>query len=226
MLDILVVDHDEHSASSLRRDFEFEGFEVGVVSNVEDAQARMRRRIPNLIIIDSTPPQLSGLELCRSIRERRRTEFTPIIIVSTLGAEEDLLRGFEMGADDYVVKPFSRHELLARSRALLRRAHRARVSPVLAGAGVELDRIRRRVLRGAREVSLSPMDFRLLEFLMRRPGQVFSRAELIYSVWKHKANVDERTVDAHILRLRKALHSGNRADPIRTVRTGGYAFQE
>ena len=225
-LRVLVVDNDETCASSLRSDFELEGFDVDVVGTAEEAEAQLRNQIPDLIIVDGMLPTLSGLELCQAMRARRKTEFTPIMILSTRGTEEDRLHGFEMGADDYIVKPFSKRELLARSRALLRRVQRVRVGPVLTGAGVELDRIRRRVMRGAREISLSPTDFRLLEFLMQRPGHVFSRAQLLGKVWVNKSDVDERTVDAHILRLRKALHSGSRTDPIRTVRTGGYAFQE
>lgn len=224
-ISVLVVDSDESSASSLRNDFELEGFDVEVVSNAEDAETQLRQKIPDLVVADWMLPKVSGLELCQRMRTRRKTEFTPVIIVSTRASEEDRLSGFACGADDYIVKPFSSQELLARSRALLRRALRIRVEPVLTGAGVELDRIRRRVMRGAREIALSPTDFRLLEFLMQRPGQVFSRTQLLGKVWKSKPDVDERTVDAHILRLRKALHAGNRLDPIRTVRTGGYAFQ-
>jgi two-component system phosphate regulon response regulator PhoB len=171
-------------------------------------------------------PGLSGIELCRRLRARPQTQSLPIIMLTARGEESERVRGLATGADDYIVKPFSVPELLARIRALLRRARPERVAEVLTAGDIELDREKKRVSRSGREISLGPTEFRLLEFLMQSPGRVFSREQLLDGVWGRDVYIDERTVDVHVGRLRKALNRGRVADPIRTVRGAGYSLDD
>jgi two-component system phosphate regulon response regulator PhoB len=186
----------------------------------------VRDGVPDLILLDWMLPGLSGIELCRRWRSREETARTPIIMITARGEEEERVRGLATGADDYVVKPFSIPELLARINALLRRSSPQLVTSVLKAGDLELDRTSHRVRRGGREVHLGPTEYRLLEYLMRHPGRVYSREQLLDGVWGNDVYVDERTVDVHVGRLRKAINRHRDADPIRTVRGAGYAFDE
>jgi two-component system phosphate regulon response regulator PhoB len=171
-------------------------------------------------------PGLSGIELCRRLRARPQTQSLPIIMLTARGEESERVRGLATGADDYIVKPFSVPELLARVRALLRRASPERVALVLTIGDLELDREKKRVSRASQPVDLGPTEFRLLEYLMERPGRVFSREQLLDGVWGSDVYIDERTVDVHVGRLRKALNRGHAPDPIRTVRGAGYSLDD
>jgi two-component system phosphate regulon response regulator PhoB len=171
-------------------------------------------------------PGLSGIEICRRLRARETTRTLPIIMVTGRSEESARVRGLAVGADDYVVKPFSVIELMARVHALLRRSRPERVAERLYAGDLDLDRLTRRVRRGDRDIRLGPTDFRLLEHLLEKPGRVFSRAQLLDLVWGRSAEVDERTVDVHIGRLRKKLSKGRERDPIRTVRGAGYAIDD
>src|SRR3954453_16206217 len=186
----------------------------------------LREAAPDLILLDWNLPGLSGIELCRRIRRREDVKSLPIIMLTARGEESGRPRGLPTGADNYPPKPFSVPELLARVRAVLRRAKPAQVSELLVGGDVELDRSARRVRRAGVELHLGPTEFRLLEFLMRSPGRVFSREQLLDNVWGRDVYIDERTVDVHVGRLRKALGLADAPDPIRTVRGSGYAFDE
>jgi len=223
---ILIAEDEESLATLLRYNLEAEGYEVDSVARGDDADLRLREQVPDLAILDWMLPGLSGLELCRRIRARRDTERLPVIMLTARGEEGDRIRGFSTGADDYIVKPFSVPELLARVRALLRRAKPGHVADLLIAGDIELDRETHRVRRAGLELHLGPMEFRLLEFLMRSPGRVFSREQLLDGVWGHGVYVDERTVDVHIGRLRKAINRPEQTDPIRTVRGAGYSFDE
>src|SRR5438874_3486350 len=226
---ILVVEDEEALTTLLRYNLDAEGYEVETVGRGDDADTRLKERVPDLIVLDWMLPGLSGIELCRRLRARPETRQLPIIMLTARGEESERIRGLATGADDYIVKPFSVPELLARIRALLRRARPERVATQLAAGDLELDRETRRVSRSGREVHLGPTEFRLLEFLMQSPGRVFSREQLLDGVWGRDVYIDERTVDVHVGRLRRALnafHRGRAADPIRTVRGGGYAFDE
>jgi two-component system phosphate regulon response regulator PhoB len=181
---------------------------------------------PDLIVLDWMLPGLSGLELCRRLRTGKDSRTIPIILLTARSEESDRIRGLTTGADDYVVKPFSLPELMARVRAILRRTNPERIASVLSVGDIELDRDSHRVTRNGRQVHLGPTEFRLLEFLMQSPGRVFSRAQLLDGVWGRNVYVDERTVDVHIGRLRKAMMRGNETDPVRTVRGAGYAFTD
>jgi two-component system phosphate regulon response regulator PhoB len=171
-------------------------------------------------------PGLSGIELCRRIRARRETEQMPIIMLTARGEEGDRVRGLATGADDYIVKPFSVPELLARVRSLLRRTKPTFIAHLLTAGDIELDRETRRVRRAGKELHLGPTEFKLLEFLMQSPGRVFSREQLLDGVWGRDVYIDERTVDVHVGRLRKAISGARQLDPIRTVRGAGYSFDE
>ena len=221
---ILIVEDEEPLALLMRYNFEAAGYKVDAVGRGDDAETWLRENAPDLVVLDSMLPGLSGSDLCRKLRARSDKAQMPIITL--VAHDEEGLGGLDTGADDFVVKPFSVSELLARVRALLRRVRPTHVATILRAADVELDRECHRVTRANREIQLGPTEFRLLEFLMQTPGPVFSREQLLEAVWGPNANVEVRTVDVHIGRLRKALKIGNRADPVRTVRGAGYAFRE
>jgi two-component system phosphate regulon response regulator PhoB len=221
---ILIVEDEEALALLLRYNLEAEGFEVAVAYRGDEAEIAVAENPPDLIVLDWMLPGLSGIELCRRWRSGRAPRNIPILILTARGEETDRIRGLTTGADDYVVKPFSVPELMARIKAILRRASPERIASVLSAGGINLDREAHRVMREGREIRLGPTEFKLLEFLMESPGRVFSRAQLLDGVWGNDVYVDERTVDVHIGRLRKAINRGRDKDPIRTVRGTGYAF--
>ena len=221
---ILVVEDEEALTTLLRYNLEAEGYEVETVARGDDADTRLKERLPDLIVLDWMLPGLSGIELCRRLRARPETKQLPIIMLTARGEEQERVRGLATGADDYVVKPFSVPELMARVRAILRRSKPELIASVLRAGDLELDRETHRVRRSGRELHLGPTEFRLLEFLMQSPGRVFTRAQMHDGVWGRDVYVDERTVADHVGRLRKALGRGR--DPIRTVRGSGYSFDE
>ena len=223
---ILIAEDEESLTLLLRYNLEAEGYEVDAVARGDEAELRLREQVPDLVLLDWMLPGLSGIELCRRIRLRRETERLPVIMLTARGEEGDRVRGLATGADDYVTKPFSVPELLARVRALLRRAKPGRVANLLAAGDIELDRETHRVRRGGKELHLGPTEFKLLEFLMQSPGRVFSREQLLDGVWGRDVYIDERTVDVHVGRLRKAISRPRSPDPIRTVRGAGYSFDE
>jgi two-component system, OmpR family, phosphate regulon response regulator PhoB len=223
---ILIVEDEADLAEMMRYNFEAEGFRVATAASGDEAAEYLRTTIPDLILLDWMLPGLSGIELCRRWRAKPETARVPIIMLTARGEEEERVRGLATGADDYVVKPFSLPELQARINALLRRTDPQLVTTLLKAGDLELDRQSHRVRRSGREVHLGPTEYRLLEYLMRHPGRVYSREQLLDGVWGNDVYVDERTVDVHVGRLRKAINRGRNPDPIRTVRGAGYAFDE
>lgn len=223
---VLIIEDEAPLAELLRYNLEAEGFRVSHAETGEEAEILLAEERPDLVLLDWMLPQVSGIELCRRLRTRPETRSIPIVMLTARGEEGDRIRGLSTGADDYVVKPFSLPELMARVKAILRRASPDRMSDQLKAGDIELDRSAHRVTRGLREVRVGPTEFRLLEFLMESPGRVLSRTQLLDGVWGRDAFVDERTVDVHIGRLRKALIRGKERDPIRTVRGAGYVFGE
>jgi two-component system phosphate regulon response regulator PhoB len=223
---ILVVEDEEALTTLLRYNLDAEGYDVETVGRGDDADTRLKERVPDLIVLDWMLPGLSGIELCRRLRARPETRSLPIIMLTARGEESERVRGLATGADDYIVKPFSVPELLARVKGLLRRASPERLATVLAYGDIELDREKRRVARSGRPIDLGPTEYRLLEFFLEHPGRVFSREQLLDSVWGRDIYIDERTVDVHIGRLRKLLNPGREQDPIRTVRGAGYALDD
>lgn len=223
---ILVVEDEADLGEMMRYNLEAEGFRVETALDGDEAAIRLQEQVPDLILLDWMLPGLSGIELCRRWRARDETARVPIIMLTARGEEEERVRGLATGADDYVVKPFSIPELLARINALLRRSSPQLIAGVLKAGDLELDRTSHRVRRSGREIHLGPTEYRLLEYLMRHPGRVYSREQLLDGVWGSEVYVDERTVDVHVGRLRKAINRGRSPDPIRTVRGSGYAFDE
>jgi two-component system phosphate regulon response regulator PhoB len=223
---ILVVEDEAALAYLLVYNLEAEGYLVEHVDHGDEAELRIAESPPDLVILDWMLPGVSGLEICRRLRARENCRDIPVIMLTARGEESERVRGLSVGADDYVVKPFSTPELMARVRALLRRARPERVASKLLIGDIDLDRDTRRVRRGGREIHLGPTEFRLLEYFMEKPGRVFTRAQLLDNIWGMTAEIDERTVDVHVGRLRKALIRGREKDPIRTVRGAGYSFDE
>lgn len=223
---ILIVEDEEALNLLLRYNLESEGFAVDVVERGDEAETRVSENPPDLIVLDWMLPGVSGIEICRRIRAKEETKNIPILMLTARGEETERVRGLQTGADDYVVKPFSLPELLARVQALLRRSNPEQIAKTLKAGDIELDREKKRVHRSGRELHLGPTEFRLLEFLMTSPGRVFSREQLLDQVWGRETYIDERTVDVHVGRLRKALSRGRELDPIRTVRGSGYSFNE
>ncbi|HEY7748029.1 MAG TPA: phosphate regulon transcriptional regulator PhoB [Aestuariivirgaceae bacterium] len=223
---ILIVEDEEPIRVLLSYNFESAGFRVRTTALAEDVMMLIADEKPNLVILDWMLPGISGIELCRMLRAKTETRGIPIIMLTARGEETERVRGLATGADDYVVKPFSVPELLARVRSILRRTEPEVMSEALNIGDLVLDRKLRRVTRAGRDINLSPTEFRLLEHFMQSPGRVYSRSQLLDAVWGRDAYIDERTVDVHVGRLRKSITRGREVDPIRTVRGMGYSFDE
>ena len=221
---LLLVEDDKALAELLVWHFEREEFDVRRTADGEEALMLAEEQAPDIVILDWMIEGVSGLEVCRRLRRRAATANVPIIMLTARGEEADRIRGLETGADDYVTKPFSPRELLARVGAVLRRVRPALAGEVLAFSDLEMDVAAHKVRRGGKVVPLGPTEFRLLRHFLEHPGRVFSRERLLDAVWSHDSDIELRTVDVHVRRLRKALNEGGGADPIRTVRSAGYAL--
>ena len=221
---VLIVEDEAPLVTMLRYNLEREGFAVEEALDGEEALLRIAERRPDAVLLDWMLPLVSGLEVCRQIRRAPATRALPVIMLTARGEEGDRIRGLDSGADDYVVKPFSPSELVARLRAVIRRAQPNAADNVLHYADVAMDLTAHRVSRGGRAVHLGPTEFRLLRHFLQQPGRVFSRGQLLDTVWGHDAEVEMRTVDVHIRRLRQALNGGGGKDLLRTVRSVGYAL--
>lgn len=223
-LRVLIVEDEKALAEILEYNFKKEGYVVDTASDGEIALDKIIFKAPDLIILDWMLPKLSGIEICRKVRSNKKIKNIPIIMLTARGEEEDRLKGLEMGADDYVTKPFSINELLARAKAVLKR-----IRPIFAEEEIMFEDIKinigtHKVYRNSKEIKLGPTEFNLLRFFMENISRVFSRQQLLNHVWKHDALVEPRTVDVHVRRLRKSLNAGNQKDFIRTVRSAGYSF--
>jgi len=221
---VLVVEDEDSLATLLQYNLEKEGYDVAVAGDGEEALLLVDERLPDLIVLDWMLPKVSGIEVCRRLRQRNETRNVPIIMLTARGEETDRVRGLDTGADDYVVKPFSMTELTARIRAVLRRIRPGLAEDRVRRGDLLIDRVAHRVKRAGAEVHLGPTEFRLLDYLMQHPGRVFSREQLLDAVWGSDVYVEARTVDVHIGRLRKALGVSETDDPIRTVRSAGYSL--
>ncbi len=221
---VMIIEDEASLVTMLRYNLEKEGFKVTEASDGEEAITVAEETVPDAIILDWMLPRMSGIEVCRQLRRKTNTRSTPIIMLTARGEETDKVRGLNVGADDYMTKPFSMPELLARVRALLRRSSPSQSKGQLAYDDVVLDLDAHRVTRAGQYIHLGPTEFRLLQFLMERPGTVYSREELLNAVWGPDIYVEPRTVDVHIRRLRKALNVDGKGDIIRTVRAAGYAL--
>jgi two-component system phosphate regulon response regulator PhoB len=221
---ILVVEDEDSLATLLQYNLQKEGYDVALAGDGEEALLLVDERLPDLIVLDWMLPKVSGIEVCRRLRQRNETRNLPIIMLTARGEETDRVRGLDTGADDYVVKPFSMTELTARIRAVLRRLRPGLAEDRVRRGDILIDRVAHRVKRAGAEIHLGPTEFRLLDYLMQHPGRVFSREQLLDAVWGSDVYVEARTVDVHIGRLRKALGVSETDDPIRTVRSAGYSL--
>ena len=223
---ILVIEDEEPLSVLLRYNLEAEGYMVTHTARGDEAETILQEQTPDLVLLDWMLPGLSGIELCRRIRSRTETQSLPVIMLTARGEENERIRGLSTGADDYIVKPFSVPELLARIRNLLRRVAPNRMADILEAGDIVLDRTTHRVRRAEKDIHVGPTEFKLLEFFMERPNRVFTRNQILDYVWGTESEIDERTVDVHVGRLRKAINRPRERDPIRTVRGSGYLFDE
>lgn len=221
---ILLIEDDQSLTELIRYNLEAEDFEVICVQDGEEGLLQAEETPPDMILLDWMLPNLSGIEICRRLRRNPETAHVPVIMLTARAEESDRIRGLDTGADDYVTKPFSPRELVARIQAILRRIRPALAGKILSYADIALDCTSYKVTRGGATIHLGPTEFRLLRHFMESPGRVFSREQLLDTVWGHDADVEIRTVDVHIRRLRKALNSAGAPDIIRTVRAAGYSL--
>ncbi len=221
---ILVMEDEDALSTLLQYNLEKEGYDVVVAADGEEGLVQIDERQPDLVLLDWMLPKVSGIEVCRRLRGRPETRNLPVIMLTARGEESDRVRGLDTGADDYLTKPFSMVELIARIRAVLRRIRPGLADDRVGHGDIIIDRVAHRVKRAGKEVHLGPTEFRLLDHFMRHPGRVFSREQLLDAVWGSDVYVEARTVDVHVGRLRKALNVEESANPIRTVRSAGYSL--
>ena len=221
---VLVMEDEDALATLLQYNLEKEGYRVVVAADGEEGMLQIDERLPDLVLLDWMLPKLSGIEVCRRIRGRPETRNLPVIMLTARGEETDRVRGLDTGADDYMTKPFSMTELIARIRAVLRRIRPGLADDRINHGDIVIDRVAHRVRRAGSEIHLGPTEFRLLDHFMQHPGRVFSREQLLDAVWGSDVYVEARTVDVHVGRLRKALNVDGTINPIRTVRSAGYSL--
>ena len=221
---VLVMEDEDALATLVQYNLEKEGYKVVVAADGEEGMLQIDERLPDLVLLDWMLPKLSGIEVCRRIRGRPETRNLPIIMLTARGEETDRVRGLDTGADDYMTKPFSMTELIARIRAVLRRIRPGLADDRINHGDIVIDRVAHRVRRAGLEIHLGPTEFRLLDHFMQHPGRVFSREQLLDAVWGSDVYVEARTVDVHVGRLRKALNIEGTVNPIRTVRSAGYSL--
>ena len=221
---LLLVEDDRALADLLMWHFDREGYDIVRTADGDEALILAEERTPDLVILDWMIEGVTGIEVCRRLRRRASTAQVPIIMLTARGEESDRIRGLETGADDYVTKPFSPRELMARVGAVLRRVRPALAGEQLAYEDVEMDVVAHRVRRAGQHIPLGPTEFRLLRHFLEHPGRVFSRERLLDTVWSHDADIDARTVDVHVRRLRKALNADGPPGPDPTVRSAGYSL--
>jgi two-component system phosphate regulon response regulator PhoB len=222
---LLLVEDDAALAELIAFRFGAEGYEVTQTDDGDEALLLAREDTPDVVILDWMIEGTSGIEVCRRLRRDKATAHVPIVMLTARGAEDDRVRGLETGADDYVTKPFSPRELLARVGAIMRRIRPALAGEVLTVGDLTLDATAHRVTRRGQVLSLGPTEFRLLRHFMEHPGRVFSRGQLLDAVWGNDSDIELRTVDVHIRRLRKGIELAEAPDPVRTVRSAGYALE-
>lgn len=221
---VLIVEDEAPLLTLLRYNLEKQGFRVDEAADGQEALLRVAEARPDVMLLDWMLPSLSGIEVCRQLRRRAETRDLPIIMVTARTEDQDAVRALDIGADDYIAKPFAIEHVIARIRALLRRSGRVASKGSLAYADLAMDQDAHRVTRAGRPLHLGPTEYRLLEFFLQHPGRVFAREQLLDAVWGRDIHVEPRTVDVHIRRLRKAINQGNEIDLIRTVRSAGYAL--
>ena len=221
---IFIIEDETSIIQLVQHNLEKEGFVVFSSTNGNDGLKELKKFEPNLLLLDWMLPDLSGIDVCKSLRRDKNYKNLPIIMLTAKGEEEDKVKGLESGVDDYITKPFGFNELMARIKALLRRSDPKTVSDDLIFEDLKLDRTERRVFRDNNEIHLGPTEFRLLEFFLLNPKRVFSRDQILESVWPNNINVESRTIDVHIRRLRQSINLSGKKELVRTVRSAGYSL--
>ena len=221
---IFIIEDETSIIQLVQHNLEKEGFVVSSSTNGNDGLKELKKFEPNLLLLDGMLPDLSGIDVCKSLRRDKNFKNLPIIMLTAKGEEEDKVKGLESGVDDYITKPFGFNELMARIKALLRRSDPKTVSDDLIFEDLKLDRTERRVFRDNNEIHLGPTEFRLLEFFLLNPKRVFSRDQILESVWPNNINVESRTIDVHIRRLRQSINLSGKKELVRTVRSAGYSL--
>ena len=221
---IFIIEDEPSIIQLVQHNLEKEGFIVSSSENGNEGLKQLKKFEPNLLLLDWMLPDLSGIEICKNIRKDNKFKSLPIIMLTAKGEEEDKIKGLDSGVDDYLTKPFSFNELLARIKAILRRSNPEIVSDNLEYEDLFLDRIEKRVFRNKKEIKLGPTEFRLLEFFLMNPKRVYSRDQILENVWPNNVNVENRTIDVHIRRLRQSINIDNTKELIRTVRASGYSL--
>jgi len=221
---IFIVEDEKPIITLLQYNLEKEGYKVDFSETGEEAMQNIKKNVPDLIILDWMLPDFSGIEVCKQIKKVNKLKNIPVLMLTAKSEEEDKVRGFESGVDDYVTKPFSYKEILLRVKSLLKRTHPSLVEDISVFQDLKVDRIARRIYRADKEIKVGPTEFRLLDFLIKSPQRVYSREQLLTNVWGNEINVEDRTVDVHIRRLRKAINIEGTVELIRTVRSSGYSL--
>jgi two-component system phosphate regulon response regulator PhoB len=221
---IFIVEDEKPIITLLQYNLEKEGYKVDFSETGEEAIQNIKKNVPDLIILDWMLPDFSGIEVCKQIKKINKLKNIPVLMLTAKSEEEDKVRGFESGVDDYVTKPFSYKEILLRVKSLLKRTHPSLVEDISVFQDLKVDRIARRIYRADKEIKVGPTEFRLLDFLIKSPQRVYSREQLLTNVWGNEINVEDRTVDVHIRRLRKAINIEGTVELIRTVRSSGYSL--
>ena len=220
----VIVEDEMPIVTVVKYNLEKEGHKVNGANNGEEALLAIQQKNPDLILLDWMLPDISGIEICKTLRKNNLLKDIPIIMLTAKGEEEDKLKGFQTGADDYVTKPFSQKELLARVNALLKRSRPSVTADTIHFEDLKVDRVEKRVFRSEKEVMLGPTEFKIIDFLISNPKRVYSREQLLTNIWGENIYVEERTIDVHIRRLRKAINIEGKKDLIRTVRSAGYSL--
>ncbi|MFK7901852.1 MAG: phosphate regulon transcriptional regulator PhoB [Nitratireductor sp.] len=223
---VLIVEDEPSQMELLKYNFESEGYKISTACDGEEGLLLAQEQLPDLLVLDWMLPKLSGIEVCRQLKAQKETKHIPIIMLTARGEENDKVKGLDIGADDYIVKPYSVGELLARARASIRRTNPSAAGEVIEYADVTVDVEKIRVLRNELPVKMGPTEFKLLCVFISRPGRVWTRDQLLERVWEHDLDIDDRTVDVHVARLRKALKQEGKSDLIRTVRSAGYSLDK
>lgn len=221
---ILLVEDEQSIVTLIKYNLEKEGFKVFCSETGEDALKIIKEKIPDLVILDWMLPDTSGIDVCRQIKIDKKLKNIPVLILTAKGEPDDKIKGLEVGADDYVTKPFNNKELLLRVKSLIKRSKPSLLEDLGIFKDLKIDRIAKKVFRENKEIKLGPIEYKLLDFLIKSPQRVYSREQLLSNVWGESINVESRTVDVHIRRLRKAINIDKKNDLIRTVRSSGYSL--
>ena len=224
LANILLVEDEKSIVTLIKYNLEKEGFKVFCSETGEDALKIIKEKIPDLVILDWMLPDTSGIDVCRQIKIDKKLKNIPVLILTAKGEPDDKIKGLEVGADDYVTKPFNNKELLLRVKSLIKRSKPSLLDETATFKDLKIDRIKKKVFRDNKEVKLGPIEYKLLDFFIKSPQRVYSREQLLNNVWGENINVESRTVDVHIRRLRKAINLDNKIDLIRTVRSSGYSL--